>query len=84
MTSLEKIEELERQLEAAKQTLAAELYAARTKAGMSLTQVARNVRVSAPTVFETEKGRRWNPRTVGKLVRFFERKANGQAASTAT
>lgn len=74
-TSVDQIEATERALAVMRRTVARQLRAERARTGLSLREVGRRVKLSAPVVYNTEAGKTWETRTARKLERFYAQHA---------
>lgn len=69
--SVDRVESTERELAAMRRAVAQRLRAERARTGLSLREVGRRVKLSAPVVYNTEAGKTWETRTARKLERFY-------------
>jgi predicted transcriptional regulator len=75
IVQIDRIEELERDLERARRLAARSLLAIRSTSGLSLRDVARVVRLTAPAINKIERGMQWRTKTVRRIAQFYSKLA---------
>lgn len=73
MEAIQRVRNLEAELEASRKVAGRSLRSARRRLKMTLRQVASGVSVSAATVHNTEKNKAWNTETASELARYYEK-----------
>jgi hypothetical protein len=75
LVQIDRIEAMERDLSRARLAVARSLLAIRTTAGLSLRDVARVVKLTAPAVNKIERGIQWRTKTVRRIAQFYAKLA---------
>jgi ribosome-binding protein aMBF1 (putative translation factor) len=75
LVQIERIEKMEADISREREVMARTLLEARTKAGLSLRDVAPVVKLTAAALNNIERGRAWRTVTVKRIARFYSKLA---------
>lgn len=71
MEALERVRNLQRELDEGRKSASAVFLATRTRLGLTLQQVSAKVRLATATIHNVEQDKYWTIKSAAKLARFY-------------